>query len=47
MPLGTPEGRLPSRDSFRRLPVLAGAAAGGLGVSRPLGRRPQVAATAA
>jgi len=37
MPLGTPEGRLPSLASFRRLPVLAGAVAGlGEGLKSPL-----------
>ena len=37
MPQGTPEGRLPSLVSFRRLPVLTGAVAVlGEGPERPL-----------
>ena len=36
MPLWTPEGRLPLRDSFRRLPVLSRAVAGlGEGLKGP------------
>lgn len=37
MPLGTPEGRLPSLVSFRRLPGLTRALAGlGVGLKSPL-----------